>query len=429
MAAFIDHFSSDPVQLGNINPLSDRIVSDIAVMKGFIGPQQWINSKIIGEVQQDWVDQALLQMQKGFGDAFMYLGIENSKEFNPVTYSLEQHNSVSKILSLIHHNRNYDNNSGQTGHATLTDIGFRPIASLFSLGEYETFNFIRASDEFIKIKNAKIRIFIIGDSTSAVYEKLRFPRMGWGQALAEKFSNRDDIVVVVGSRAGRSSRDFYNGRWFAQMEPLIQKGDYLFINHGHNDQNCDSSKPIRGAADVYNLCTYPNDGYHQLQFSEGKSAMSFQVSLENYIRIARKKSAYPVLLTPTTRIKNAAGQQTTPVVHSHLTKQYPGNGYLFVGDYTQTIKDTAQKNQVPLIDLETKSIEFVNSLDDADWRHYWLVIDPEKYPFYANGVPGSVQQPDGTHFQKVGAYKMAELVLQLIKENSELSVLAKMIEQ
>jgi lysophospholipase L1-like esterase len=428
MAVLIDRFSKDQIQIANINPLTDRIVSDIAVDKGFGGPQQWVNSEVIGEIQQAWVDQALLQMRKGFGDAFIKAGISHGNHFNPANYPFWQHESVSAIFKLIHHNRNYDNNSGEPGHTTLTDISFRPIVGLFPHGEYEQFNFFRARDELNKIKNASLRIFILGDSTSAVYEKLRFPRMGWGQALADKFSNRDDIVIVVGSRAGRSSRDFFNGRWFAQMEPFIQKGDYLFINHGHNDQNCDASKPIRGAADVKNLCTYPNDELGQLQFPLGKPEMSFQRSLENYIQIARKKLAYPVLFTPTARIKNPDGQQGTPVVHSHLTKQNASNGYLFFGDYTQTIKDTAKKNQVALIDLEAKSIEFANSIGDVDWKNYWLVIDPEKYPYYANEVAGSTQLPDGTHFQKEGAYEMAELVLQSIKENSELTALANIIE-
>jgi lysophospholipase L1-like esterase len=113
------------------------------------------------------------------------------------------------------------------------------------------------------------------------------------------------------------------------------------------------------------------------------------------------------------------------VVHSHLTRQNTNNGYLFSGDYTQTIKDTATANAVPLIDLESASMQFANGLSADDWKNYWLVVDPAVNSFYANGIAGSTQVPDGTHFQKRGAEAMAELVAQEIKKTTELMELAQ----
>lgn len=138
-----------------------------------------------------------------------------------------------------------------------------------------------------------------------------------------------------------------------------------------------------------------------------------------------EKSAIPILFTPTTRIKNAVGLQNVPVVTSHYTRKSDEKHYRYVGDYSKTIREVAIKNQVPLIDLETASIQFVNSLQDSDWKDYWLVVDENHYPFYANGMQGSRQLPDGTHFQKKGAEVMAELVSQLILQNSELAKLSE----
>ena len=419
MAAVVETFSNAQQQIGNINPLTDRIVSDLAVAQGFIGPQQWVDSKKINAIDPSQLKIALEEQRKQFKKALKLAKVKNVGDFNPATYPMQPNDSLAGLLSLLHHNRNYDNNTGETSHTTLSDISFRPIVGLKPNGEYEYFDLERAQQELQQIKNAKYRIFIVGDSTSAVYEQLRFPRMGWGQAFAAKY-NSNDLQVVVGSRAGRSSRDFYNGRWFSQMEPLIQAGDYLFINHGHNDQNCDSSKPVRGLADVKNLCTYPNNSEGQPQFPGDQTELSFQHSLERYIEIARARGAKPILFTPTTRIKNALGQQATPVVHSHFTKQNNSNGYLFTGDYTQTIKDTATANAVPLIDLEAASIQFANQLNADEWKHYWLVVDPAINRFYANGIAGSPQAPDGTHFQQKGAEAMAELVAQEIEINGEL---------
>jgi len=425
LAAFINQIPESKNPVANINPLTDRIVSDIAISKGFIGPQQWVDSNTIGVVDAKIVNAALTAMRTGFSAALTTAGITNVAAFDPATFSMTDSNPVTEIFSLLHHNRNYDNNSGSTGHTTLTDFGFRPIAGLMATGEYEPFDLQRARSEFLNVNNAKTRIFIVGDSTSAVYEQLRYPRMGWGQALAAQFKSDSGIEVIVGSRAGRSSRDFYNGRWFTQMDYLIQAGDYVFINHGHNDQNCDNSKALRGPADVKNLCTYPNSATGKPQFPAGHPELSFQHSLERYINIVQERGAYPVIFTPTARIKNATGEQTTPVVHTHLTRQNANHGYLFTGDYSETIKTTAQLHQLPLIDLEAASINFANKVGEPGWRNYWLVVDPAINPFYANNAAGSIQMPDGTHFQKNGAEAMAELVAREIRKNQQLAGLHK----
>ena len=423
MAAVVTRLTEEKNSIVNINPLSDRIVSDIAINKGFIGPQQWVDSGTIGVIDDNIMNQALIEMRKGFMKALSIAGIKDPVDFDPAIFPMTDTNPVTEIFTLVHHNRNYDNNTGTTGHTTLTDFSFRPIVGLMPNGAYEAFDLELARSEYQQVKRAKQRIFIVGDSTSAVYEKLRYPRMGWGQVFEERFVKNSGIKVITGSRSGRSSRDFYNGRWFAQMEHLIQPGDYVFINHGHNDQNCDSSKPVRGGADVKNLCTYPNNEKGQPQFPEGHPELSFQHSLERYIDIAKIHGAHPIMFTPTARIKNRKGEQTTPVVHAHLTRQNSVNGYLYTGDYTETIKTTAQLHKLPLIDLAAASINFANKAGEPGWRNYWLVVDPSVNPFYANNAPGSIQAPDGTHFQKNGAEATAKLVADAIKKNKELAKL------
>lgn len=425
LSAYIHQYSNETIQIANINPLTDKIVSDLAIKKGFIGPQQWVNSGSLGKIDPEWFEEALAESRKSFAQALSHSGID-TRHFDPATYSHDQHEVLSNLLSLIHHNRSYDNNSGETGHVTLTDFGFRPIVGLHPLGGYEPLDLAAAKRDFKKIENAKQRIFIIGDSTSAVYERYRFPRMGWGQSIAETFSSKDGIAIMVASRAGRSSRDFYNGRWFAQIEKLIKPGDYLLIAFGHNDQNCDETRPLRGAADVKNLCTYPNTTDGSTQFPKGHPELSFENSLAAYIAFARSKEAKPVLITPSTRIKDFQGLMQTPVVPSHTTVQNAQSGYWATGDYTQTIKNLAKKLDVPLLDLESASRNFVNSIEENSWKDYWMVVNTKIYPYYI-GQQGSTELPDGTHFQKKGADKMSELLLQLIEDNSDLIELATLL--
>ncbi len=423
MAAVIDHLT--PTHTANINPLTDRIVSDTAVAQGFAGPQHWVDAATLASFNSAAFIQARRNMQTGFLPALTLAGVHDVERFDPASYPLHQHPPLIEMLSLLNHNRNYDNTTGRVGHTSLSDPGFRPVVGLTGSGAYEPFDLQRARNEAAAIRTANTRIFIVGDSTSAVYENFRYPRMGWGQLFEEQFTSDANVKVVAGSRAGRSSRDFYNGRWFAQMENLIQPGDYVFINHGHNDQNCDANKPVRGAADVANLCTYPNNNQHQPQFPTGKPELSFYYSLQRYITIARDRGAIPVLFTPTARIKNAQGLQTTPVVPSHITRHKPGSRYLFTGDYSQTIKDLAHAEQVVLIDLENASINFANRAGEPGWRNYWLVVDKTINPYYNETMNGSTQLPDGTHFQKNGAEAMAILVAELIRKQPSLAALAK----
>lgn len=429
MAAVIETLPATTTAIANINPLTDRIVSDLAVAQGFIGPQQWIDAPTIAPLTPNAFAQARRPMQAGFAQALKQVGIKDVDHFDPATYPLRDNSALQEMLGLLNHNRNYDNNSGSVGHTSLSDPGFRPLVGLQSSGAYETFDLSRARQDAAAIRQAKTRVFIVGDSTSAVYEQLRYPRMGWGQVFEAQFADNTGVKVVVGSRAGRSSRDFYNGRWFAQMEKLIQPGDYVFINHGHNDQNCDASKPLRGAADVANLCTYPNNAQGQPQYPAGKPELAFYHSLERYVKIARERGAMPVLFTPTARIKNAQGAQTTPVVHSHLTRHKPGSDYAFVGDYSQTIMDLARAEKLPLIDLEKASIAFANRVGEPGWRDYWLVVDKSINPYYSDTMGGSTQLPDGTHFQKNGAEAMAQLVANVIRRQPELAPLAALLRQ
>ena len=155
--------------------------------------------------------------------------------------------------------------------------------------------------------------------------------------------------------------------------------------------------------------------------------MSFQKSLERYVQIARAAGAIPVLITPTTRVWNKDRKEGFPVEHQHLTQQNVGSGFAFVGDYSQTIRETATINQVPLIDLEAKTIAFANA-HQADWKEYWLAIaDFKTYPYYATQTSGTFAKPDTTHFQEKGARAVALLVAEGIRESAGLGRYAALL--
>ena len=84
-----------------------------------------------------------------------------------------------------------------------------------------------------------ITIFMIGDSTMANKNITGGnPERGWGMMLPGYF----DKNVIVDNHAvnGRSSKSFIDeGRWDKVLSK-IKKGDYVFIQFGHNDSKKDS---------------------------------------------------------------------------------------------------------------------------------------------------------------------------------------------
>ncbi|HSD38824.1 MAG TPA: GDSL-type esterase/lipase family protein [Rhodocyclaceae bacterium] len=414
--------------IANVNPLTDRIASDVAVALKFIGPQQFVDSGKSAGANEQQIAAATRTMQAGFKSALKDAGVANADSFDPVSTPMQaDHSGVDAVLDVVNHNRNYDNPTSESSYTVLTDISFRPIVGLVGSGPYEPLEFRRAQKELNEIRNAKVRVLIAGDSTAATYEVERLPRKGWGQVFEERFKPDSGVKVLNASRAGRSSKDLYNGGWYQQMARFMRKGDYVLINPGHNDQSCESLKKDRGPADLAGLCTYPNDADGKPQYPEGRPEMSFQKSLERYVDEARAAGAIPVILTPTTRVWNEARQEGFPVVPNHYTSAKTGVGFAYVGNYSQTLKDTARANKVPLIDLEAKTIIFANA-HQADWKDYWLAVaDKVRYPYYATQATGTFDKPDVAHFQEKGAQAVAAMVVEGIRETPELKPLAQLL--
>lgn len=408
-------------QTVNLNPLTDYITSQIAAHSGFAGPEQLSQAVDTQKVTQSRYQLALQSFDTAFNKAVGQLGLP--KDFNPIDYASRWQGKVDRLNALIWENRGYQSSKGLPSQVMMLNKAFEPIGDKDLSGNTIAVDAVKIEQKLAQIQNAKTRVFIVGDSTASIYTHQQFPRMGWGQVFQQHFDPKN-VQVVDGAQSGRSSRLYRNQGWFRYLSSMMRPGDYLFIEMGHNDEKCDAAKAGRGAVDVANLCTYPNTAEGKEQYPKGHPEMSFANSLEFYVNYARAHQMTPVLLTPTTRFKNAHGRKETPVVHGHYIKSSSKHDYAFVGDYSQTIKDTAQKNSVPLLDVEAGTIAQANKIGNANWKKYWLAVDPQKYPYYSNRT-GRVDKPDTTHFQQRGAQMVASVVAGAIKQNSHLSELAQ----
>jgi lysophospholipase L1-like esterase len=208
---------------------------------------------------------------------------------------------------------------------------------------------------------ANITVYLIGDSTMSVKEPRYYPETGWGMPFGFFF----DETVTVDNRAqnGRSTRSFLAENRWQPVEKALKEGDYVFIQFGHNDE-------------VPTKKTYTTEA-------------EFKANLLRYVAETRARKATPVLLTPVARRKfDAAGQ----VEGTHNV-------------YSEIVRAAAREQQVPLIDLDRDSQALLQQYGVENSKLLFNQLQPGEHPNYPAG------KEDNTHFNELGARKMAQLVL------------------
>lgn len=217
---------------------------------------------------------------------------------------------------------------------------------------------------FSLLDKHKTTLYMIGDSTMADKSVNAYPETGWGMPFHYFF----DSTIKVDNRAknGRSTRTFITeGLWKSVMATLKQ-GDYVFIEFGHNDE-----VPTKGSY------TKPQD---------------FTKNLQKFVADTRSKGAHPILMTPVARRHFDTTDGNVTLIDTHKA-------------YGALVRDIARNQQVPLIDLQTESMALLRKLGPEKSAFLYNQLQPGEHPHYPNGVV------DNTHFNELGARKMAEIVL------------------
>ncbi|CAN5666901.1 rhamnogalacturonan acetylesterase [soil metagenome] len=212
---------------------------------------------------------------------------------------------------------------------------------------------------------AKVTIYLIGDSTMSIKQAKAYPETGWGMPFVYFF----DESVTVDNRAmnGRSTRTFIDEKRWQPVADNLHEGDYVLIQFGHNDE-------------VPTKKSYTTEA-------------EFRANLIRFITESRAKKATPVLITPVARRQfDAAGKiQDTHAVYANL------------------VRDVATDYKTPFIDLNKQSQELLQTFGVENSKLLFLQLAPGEHPNYPEG------KEDNTHFNELGARKMAELVLANIK--------------
>jgi lysophospholipase L1-like esterase len=215
--------------------------------------------------------------------------------------------------------------------ATLLGLGWNPVSAA----------------ESVTLQPA--RMVIVGDSTVCNYPT-NSVRRGWGMFIQDYF-NSNQLEVINLAASGRSTKTFIKeGRWAAALK---EKPDYVLIQFGHNDSHSPDKPEATDASTTY------------------------RQYLRQYIDESRAIGAKPVLVTPMCRRNFQADGRVE-------------NALL---PYAEAMKAVAQEKHVPLVDLNSASVELCNQLGQKGCDA--LANDPK----------------DHTHFNAGGAREMARLVM------------------
>jgi len=218
-------------------------------------------------------------------------------------------------------------------------------------------------------QRSPVTIFLAGDSTMAAKLPDKRPETGWGEMLGGHFK---DGAVRVENRAmnGRSTKTFISeGRWQEIIDDL-KKGDFVFVQFGHNDESKDKGERY----------TPPED---------------YKKNLIRFVEEVRAKGGSPVLLTP--------------VMRRRFDKD--GKFYDTHGEYPGIVRDVAKELKAPLIDMHRSSEVVIVKYGVEGSKKLFLQLKPGENANYPNGIE------DNTHFSPLGAEEMAQLVVDGIRAN------------
>lgn len=250
--------------------------------------------------------------------------------------------------------------SSGPGAAPEQRVSWAPILTGTEAETYDVAKVLAGTDGW-NPQAGRLTVYLAGDSTVADYPHEKHPMLGWGARL---FSFMDPSVRVFNAATnGRSSKSFINEGRLANILATIGAGDVLLIQFGHNDSKPDEERRT-------------------------EPWTTYQEHLMQYIEGARAKGAFPILISAVSRRKFDENGQP---VDTH-------------GEYPEAMKQLAEREGVPFVDLRAKSFACLKEMGPEKSVEWWTWLKPGENPNYPDGVE------DNTHLNMTGAQAVARLV-------------------
>ena len=218
----------------------------------------------------------------------------------------------------------------------------------------------RAAVQAVSIEAVEVpTLYLAGDST--VTDQPDDPAASWGQMLTRFMTG--DIAVANHAWSGETLKSFATNYRLAKVLSLLQPGDFVAMQFGHNDQKQQWPQTYVAAGSTYDAW------------------------LAAYIAEVRLRGATPILInSPERRNYDEAGR----IVPS-------------LAGYPAAVRQVAQAQDVPLVDLTDGTIAFYEALGPQE---------------AAKGFADEGR--DRTHHNTYGAYQLARIVAAGMAEVPEL---------
>ncbi len=221
--------------------------------------------------------------------------------------------------------------------------------------------------DFIEIDPAPkdvITVFLCANST--VVDQDYEPWIGWGQMFPRYFN--DKVCVANYAESGETATGFLARGRLAKLLTQAKKGDYVFMEFGHNDQK-----------------------------ERGKGVgpyLNFTDNLKKFLNQIRAIGANPVFVTPTQR---RSFDENGKIQETH-------------GEYPNAMRKLAKEENVPLIDLHNYTRTLYETVGVEPSRHIFV-----QYP--ANTFPNQPKKlEDNTHFNPYGGTQIVQCVVYGMKQ-------------
>ncbi len=283
-----------------------------------------------------------------------------------------------------------------------------------------------------------INVWLAGDSTvkdykaSGVFSSNRDQNEGsWGEFL-QYFYAQDQVKVINYANGGRGVRSFMNdtnATNYAAIAAGIKKGDYLFIQFGHNDTS--TVDPAKGtflgvpnASGVYPTIAAVKDGTTWPApsgiYTNINQSGTYKWYLGEYVKMAKQAGAIPIIVTPVSRLYWQAGNPIT--IKPHHKEDIAAGDEINKDGYVIACRQVGEELGVNVIDLFELSKKFY--------------IDTYKSDPAASGTDSATASPlsrqyfnvgDSTHHSKAGGFVMAEfMIMEIQKLGFDISKVVKL---
>lgn len=243
----------------------------------------------------------------------------------------------------------------------------------------------------VREQEDKPTVYLLGDSTLKSYLFEEAPMSGWGQVFDRLFDT-SKINIVNYSMGGRSLKTMYQEGRLNDVLMTGHKGDFVLVQSGHNDEKNGKDKGVVSDPTA--------------RFGTGSTEEMYRNYLEYcYLSAIEVRGMIPILVTPMTRAE-------TGVTKWHI---YSDSFVSKDKHFTKVMRDTAKDNNVPLVDLNEDSVNYLNELGVKGATAVVMSIEAGETPAksnsgsYANGHPQL--KIDGTHMKEALTKQYARFIV------------------